>query len=439
MPSCTSGLPFEKHNKLFFDLTMQRTANQIGLRKCGPLGNTHILVDFLGEGGFGVVTKCISTVTGTEVAIKVNKNRPHIFNQARREIEILKRLRGLDPDTCNIVKWNGFFFHKENICLNFELLDKSLHDYRVHRRNANLSMRELRPVIHQLATALSHLSSKQIVHADLKPENVMVVDSTQQQIRVRLIDFGLAHPRFGTDPGACVQTTWYRAPEVIIQLPFDEAIDMWSLGLTIVEMATGYPMYPGDTEYDVLRYIVETQGQPPDHMLDSGVCTKYYFATQNIGERRWRLKTPWEFRAETGFPYMDGRCCVLKSLDDLEQLIVSDTEDPSDKRLLLDLIKRMLELDPVQRIKPLEVLQHPFLTHSLEGGMQTQHSIVYSVCKARPENVHHGQVVSLTDESESSIDKENGSQPETNAENQSWLRRLVGKISDTLSYYFSSG
>uniref|UniRef100_A0A671YFE2 Protein kinase domain-containing protein n=1 Tax=Sparus aurata TaxID=8175 RepID=A0A671YFE2_SPAAU len=329
---------------------MQRTANQIGLRKCGPLGNTHILVDFLGEGGFGVVTKCISTVTGTEVAIKVNKNRPHIFNQARREIEILKRLRGLDPDTCNIVKWNGFFFHKENICLNFELLDKSLHDYRVHRRNANLSMRELRPVIHQLATALSHLSSKQIVHADLKPENVMVVDSTQQQIRVRLIDFGLAHPRFGTDPGACVQTTWYRAPEVIIQLPFDEAIDMWSLGLTIVEMATGYPMYPGDTEYDVLRYIVETQGQPPDHMLDSGVCTKYYF-----------------------------------------QLIVSDTEDPSDKRLLLDLIKRMLELDPVQRIKPLEVLQHPFLTHSLEGGMQTQHSIVSSVCKARPENVHHGQ------------------------------------------------
>uniref|UniRef100_A0A671YFF6 Protein kinase domain-containing protein n=1 Tax=Sparus aurata TaxID=8175 RepID=A0A671YFF6_SPAAU len=288
---------------------MQRTANQIG------------------------------TVTGTEVAIKVNKNRPHIFNQARREIEILKRLRGLDPDTCNIVKWNGFFFHKENICLNFELLDKSLHDYRVHRRNANLSMRELRPVIHQLATALSHLSSKQIVHADLKPENVMVVDSTQQQIRVRLIDFGLAHPRFGTDPGACVQTTWYRAPEVIIQLPFDEAIDMWSLGLTIVEMATGYPMYPGDTEYDVLRYIVETQGQPPDHMLDSGVCTKYYFATQNI---------------------------------------------------------------------------------------------VSSVCKARPENVHHGQVVSLTDESESSIDKENGSQPETNAENQSWLRRLVGKISDTL-------
>uniref|UniRef100_A0A671Y8W6 Protein kinase domain-containing protein n=1 Tax=Sparus aurata TaxID=8175 RepID=A0A671Y8W6_SPAAU len=313
-------------------------------KKCGPLGNTHILVDFLGEGGFGVVTKCISTVTGTEVAIKVNKNRPHIFNQARREIEILKRLRGLDPDTCNIVKWNGFFFHKENICLNFELLDKSL---------------------------------------------------TQQQIRVRLIDFGLAHPRFGTDPGACVQTTWYRAPEVIIQLPFDEAIDMWSLGLTIVEMATGYPMYPGDTEYDVLRYIVETQGQPPDHMLDSGV-------------------------SETGFPYMDGRY-------------------PSDKRLLLDLIKRMLELDPVQRIKPLEVLQHPFLTHSLEGGMQTQHSIVSSVCKARPENVHHGQVVSLTDESESSIDKENGSQPETNAENQSWLRRLVGKISDTLSYYFSSG
>ena len=420
-------------------MTMQGPANQIGLRKCGPLGNTHILVDFLGEGGFGLVTKCISTVTGTEVAIKVNKNRPHIFDQARREIAILKRLRDLDPDTCNIVKWNGFFFHRENICLNFELLDKSLHDYRVRRRNQNLSMRELRPVIHQLATALSHLSSKQIVHADLKPENVMVVDSRQHPIRVKLIDFGLAHPRFGIDPGACVQTTWYRAPEVILQLPFDEAIDMWSLGLTIIEMATGCPMYPGDTEYDVLRYIVETQGQPPDHMLDSGMATKYYFATQNNGERRWRLKTPWEIRAETGMPSMDGRYCVLKCLDDLEQQIVSDTEDPSEKRLLLDLIKRMLELDPVQRIKPLEVLQHPFLTQSLKAGMQTQDCEVSVVCQAGAENIHHGLVLSPTDESASSSDKENGSQPETNAENQSWLRRLVGRISDTLSYYFCCG
>uniref|UniRef100_A0A8P4KLA9 Protein kinase domain-containing protein n=1 Tax=Dicentrarchus labrax TaxID=13489 RepID=A0A8P4KLA9_DICLA len=230
------------------------------MENCSLLAECHKVESFLGEGGFGFVTKCHNLVTD------------------EMEIAILKRLQCLDPDTCNIVKWNGYFFDRDHICLNFELLDQSLYSYMVGRDFRGLSMAELRPILFQLATTLSHLRSMDIVHADLKPDNVMIVDSKKQPLKVKLIDFGLARPVSAVEPGVCVQTTWYRAPEVMLHLPFDEAIDMW--------------------------FILETQGQPADDVLDRGMGTEYYFREQRHGQ--------------------------------------------------------MLELDPEQRIKPLEVLQHPF-------------------------------------------------------------------------------
>ncbi|XP_070708383.1 homeodomain-interacting protein kinase 3-like [Pempheris klunzingeri] len=318
--------------------------DELQIYKGSSLGGCLRVEAFLGEGGFGFVTKCRNTETDEMVAIKVNKSHPEIVHQARREIAILKLLRCLDPDTCNIVRCNGYFFNRDHICLNFELLDQSLHSYMEDRANQGLPMAELRPVLNQLAAALSHLSSMGVAHADLKPENVMVVDRRQKPLRVKLIDFGLACPVFPLQPGVCLQTIWYRAPEVMLHIPFNEAIDMWSLGLVAAELATGYPLYPGEMNYDVLSFIIETQGQPADYVLDRGKE---------------------EFKYETGFQATETRYIQLKSLDDLEQLMVRSGGQQRDQRLLVHLIKMMLQLDADQRIKPLEVLQHPFFAHSL--------------------------------------------------------------------------
>uniref|UniRef100_A0A3Q4GNU2 Protein kinase domain-containing protein n=1 Tax=Neolamprologus brichardi TaxID=32507 RepID=A0A3Q4GNU2_NEOBR len=130
------------------------------------LGDHHVVEAFLGEGGFGVVTKCRNTKNNQTVAIKVNKSDPAILQQAKLEIFILEQLRRLDPDRCNIVEWNGYFLDGERICLNFELLDQSLWDYIGDRNNQGLPIRELSPILHQLANALFHLGSVGIVHAD---------------------------------------------------------------------------------------------------------------------------------------------------------------------------------------------------------------------------------------------------------------------------------
>uniref|UniRef100_A0A669DZE4 Protein kinase domain-containing protein n=1 Tax=Oreochromis niloticus TaxID=8128 RepID=A0A669DZE4_ORENI len=162
----------------------------------------------------------------------------------------------------------------------------------------------------QLTNALSHLGSVGIVHADLKSRNIMVVNRHESPIKVKLIDFGLACPASAVMPGDRVGTVGYCAPEVMLGLPFNEASDMWSLGLVAVELGTGVPLYPGNEDYDVLKFIIETQGQPPDHVLDS----------------------------------------VMKVRRGPE----------NGQRLFVSLIKQMLALDANQRITPSEVLRHPF-------------------------------------------------------------------------------
>uniref|UniRef100_A0A3Q3DWJ2 Protein kinase domain-containing protein n=1 Tax=Hippocampus comes TaxID=109280 RepID=A0A3Q3DWJ2_HIPCM len=210
------------------------------------LGGVHTVEDVLGEGTFGVVVKCRNTETNAMVAVKVFKNHQNSVNNAKEEISVLKQLWRLDPDECNIVRWEGFFFHKENICLNFELLDQNLREFMQH--HCPLSIQQVRPVVHQLATALSHMSGMGLVHADIKPENIMVVDRRRRPLKVKLADFGLAKNVSDIVPGDCVQTLWYRAPEVILGIPFNETVDVWSLGLVAVELAAGQPLYPGRTD-----------------------------------------------------------------------------------------------------------------------------------------------------------------------------------------------
>uniref|UniRef100_A0A3P8NMF5 Protein kinase domain-containing protein n=1 Tax=Astatotilapia calliptera TaxID=8154 RepID=A0A3P8NMF5_ASTCA len=253
------------------------------------LGDHHVVEAFLGEGGFGLVTRCRDTKNNKTVAIKVNKSDPEILLQAKLEIFILEQLRRLDPDRCNIVEWNDYFLDGQRICLNFELLDQSL------------------PILHQLANALFHLGSVGIVHADLKPGNIMVLNHSESPVKVKLIDFGLSCPASAVIPGDRVGTIGYCAPEVMLGIPYDEAIDMWSLGLVAVELATGVPLYPGEDDYDVLKFIIETQGQLPDHLLES----------------------------------------VRRGPENGQTLFVR-------------LIKEMLALDANLRITPSEVLKHPF-------------------------------------------------------------------------------
>uniref|UniRef100_A0A3P8TXG5 Protein kinase domain-containing protein n=1 Tax=Amphiprion percula TaxID=161767 RepID=A0A3P8TXG5_AMPPE len=276
----------------------------LGIFKGSTLGSCHIVEEILGEGNFGVVAKCRNTLTNKTAAVKVHKKK---LKNAIEEIFILKWLHRHGSDACNIVRWDGYFFDKEKLCISFEHLDQSLHHYQMAQNAKRLSMVELKSVLHQLATALSHLHSIDIIHADLKPVNIMVVDRHQHPIKVKIIDFGLACFASQVQQGECRGTMSYNAPEMSLGVPFNEAIDMWALGVTMAELAMGCALYPGMTEYDVLRAIIETQGQPPDDMLDCGMYTEDFFYIDDYGRSCWRFMTPHDVYQEYGLRATDAR------------------------------------------------------------------------------------------------------------------------------------
>ncbi|XP_035807950.2 homeodomain-interacting protein kinase 1-like [Amphiprion ocellaris] len=352
-------------------------AKNLSIRKGNTLGTCHVVEDILGEGSFGVVAKCRNTETQKSVAVKVNKGQEGVLQQAIGEIAVLKRMRCLDRDICNVVQWDGFFFDKENICITFELLDMSLRDY-MKEQDRGFTVGELKPILYQLATALASLHSIGITHMDLKPDNIMV-DRSHQPLKVKLIDFGLARPVSALHQGDCMGTLFYCAPEMLLGVPFDESIDIWALGQVMAELAMGCWLYPGDTHYDMLRYIVETQGQPPDDLLDNGLYTSDYFYPQDNSSSRWTFKTPEDVYHEHGFCASETRSVTLKSLDEIEQNMKQDADHHRDQKMFISLIKSMLTLDVSNRINAQQVLDHEFFAASIpqspsrDAGTQLTH------------------------------------------------------------------
>jgi len=157
------------------------------------------------------------------------------------------------------------------------MLDQNLYDFLKLQKFAPLQLRHIRPIAQQVLTALWKLKSIGLIHADLKPENIMLVDPLRQPYRVKVIDFGSASYTSQALCSTYLQSRYYRAPEILLGRSYSEMIDMWSLGCVLAELFLGWPLYPGSSEYDQLRYICETQGQPSERMLNSASKTQRFF------------------------------------------------------------------------------------------------------------------------------------------------------------------
>ncbi|XP_014860133.1 PREDICTED: homeodomain-interacting protein kinase 1-like isoform X1 [Poecilia mexicana] len=333
------------------------------------MSNSYEVLEFLGRGTFGQVAKCWKRGTNEIVAIKILKNHPSYARQGQIEVSILSRLSTENADEFNFVRSYECFQHKNHTCLVFEMLEQNLYDFLKHSKFSPLMLKCIRPILQQVATALMKLKSLGLIHADLKPENIMLVDPLRQPYRVKVIDFGSASHVSKAVCSTYLQSRYYRAPEIILGLPFCEAIDMWSLGCVIAELFLGWPLYPGASEYDQIRYISQTQGLPAEYLLSAGTKTSRFFNRgPDSSYPLWRLKTPAEHEAEMGIKSKEARKYIFNCLDDMMQVNMTSLEgtdilaEKADRREFIDLLKKMLTLDADKRITPMKTLNHPFVT-----------------------------------------------------------------------------
>ncbi|XP_053073984.1 homeodomain-interacting protein kinase 2 isoform X4 [Acinonyx jubatus] len=358
--------------------------------------NTYEVLEFLGRGTFGQVVKCWKRGTNEIVAIKILKNHPSYARQGQIEVSILARLSTESADDYNFVRAYECFQHKNHTCLVFEMLEQNLYDFLKQNKFSPLPLKYIRPVLQQVATALMKLKSLGLIHADLKPENIMLVDPSRQPYRVKVIDFGSASHVSKAVCSTYLQSRYYRAPEIILGLPFCEAIDMWSLGCVIAELFLGWPLYPGASEYDQIRYISQTQGLPAEYLLSAGTKTTRFFNRDTDSPYPlWRLKTPDDHEAETGIKSKEARKYIFNCLDDMAQVnMTTDLEgsdmlvEKADRREFIDLLKKMLTIDADKRITPIETLNHPFvtMTHLLDFPHSTHVKSCFQnmeICKRR--------------------------------------------------------
>ncbi|XP_044199465.1 homeodomain-interacting protein kinase 1-like isoform X1 [Thunnus albacares] len=322
-----------------------------------PIPSDYELVEFVGDGDYGIVAKCKHRDTGETVAIKVSRYGDAVAHEA----SILQDLMGQNLDQCNIVKFYDWYQINNTTGLVLELLGINLFDYMTEHSEDRLPLKDIRFIIQQLATALRALRSAGVIHSDLKPDNIMLVKDEEQLITVKLIDFGLAFRTCEAVVGACYQVAYYRAPEIMLGLPFTEAIDMWSLGVVMGQMMFGSLIFPWHSEYGQMKTICEILGQPADHLLDAGLKTKEFFIKNSCNQ--WTIMSHDQYWNKIS---IGNKMYPVGSLDDLKMLseeIVNDAE-AKEWTQCIELLKAMLRVDANERITPSEVLNHLFITQS---------------------------------------------------------------------------
>ncbi|KAK1338581.1 hypothetical protein QTO34_019235 [Cnephaeus nilssonii] len=320
------------------------------------LQERYEIVGNLGEGTFGKVVECLDHARGkSQVALKIIRNVGKYREAARLEINVLKKIKEKDKENkflCVLMSdWFNFHGH---MCIAFELLGKNTFEFLKENNFQPYPLPHVRHMAYQLCHALRFLHENQLTHTDLKPENILFVNSEFETLynehksceeksvkntSIRVADFGSAtfdHEHHTT----IVATRHYRPPEVILELGWAQPCDVWSIGCILFEYYRGFTLFQTHENREHLVMMEKILGPIPSHMIHRTRKQKYFYKGGLV----------WDENSSDG-RYVKENCKPLKSYmlqDSLEHV------------QLFDLMRRMLEFDPAQRITLAEALLHPF-------------------------------------------------------------------------------
>ena len=313
----------------------------------------------LGKGGCALVWLGENARTGQKVAVKQvsRSNGSNVVESCKREIYFGQLLSDVShPAVENIAKFLDFKNERHDLWAMFEVggtsLSKALFTlkgeflkgervYQIHHGPLYTEFVEnpqrFKAFIRELLAILDLLASLNIVHSDLKPDNILVEEENQS---MKVVDFGSAFSYLGSG-GISTATPEYMPPEALVlahgpgnhisklqDLSHPWSFDMWSTGMILLEIATGIPLWMSlksrvckHGKMVTCKGLLGASGRDPNTILK--------LQQEIVGRVEETLRKHSAFQVQNDFVY---------------------------------LLQRMLAWKPSERISPREALEHPFLT-----------------------------------------------------------------------------
>ena len=305
------------------------------------------LLEFIGEGASGKVyrsskfSESKTTSTTKFYALKIFKGTVSTMSTTKIN-EIKKEMKTLDnlKSSIHIIKLFDVFICDEKLHMVFEYMDSGSISTIIHRRRSGFSFMDDRTSIKfyfkQILKAIDHCHSNGIIHFDVKPGNLVIENSSHT---LKLIDFGHARFYLPCEKYSCdLGTVSYRSPEMLFgcnQLHY--SVDMWSIGCIFLQM-----LFPEQAR----RFFssdpatqVNNLNSKFGHRALNDFCKRYDLVCFRLSASSPTSWTDYLFPAGT--------------YGSSEKSIVSDDA--------LDLLNKLLTLDPIDRINSREAMSHPFI------------------------------------------------------------------------------
>ncbi len=228
--------------------------------------DSYEMLDEIGEGKFGLVKLGVHYKTKERVAIKIIKKESMNISDlelVKGEIDIMKLCR--HP---NVVRLLDHFENSEYIFAVMEYLSGGDLGNHLQVKNFQFTEKRAADIMYQVANGLSYLHAFGVLHRDLKPDNIMLSDSSENPT-LKIMDFGLSKV---LGPGERVSdgfgTLSFVAPEVLIRKPYNKTVDIWSMGIMLYYMLTSCLPFDdeNDSEEVIAKMIVFNEVEFPEKM-----------------------------------------------------------------------------------------------------------------------------------------------------------------------------
>lgn len=320
------------------------------LRVGDALNGRYQIMHDISTGSFGHVIACSDLKqNGRTVAVKVqDRVEAKYHKDFKIEIDILEVVSKRSGRPESVVEMFEFFEHLGRWCIAFETLGPSLYEFQKAHQFRPYPLSAVRDIVRQSIEALAYVHSLELVHTDIKPENICLVSGTARKpgapasTKIRLIDFGTAEwcAKDG-HRNALVSTRQYRAPEVVMGLGWNHVADMWAIGCVVIEMLAGRQIFPTHGDLEQLAMVERVSGTIPQFMINQAPSD-----VKEMFDDRGRVKS------ELVAPDRQSRVSRLMLLPNM-------FPDERDKNLL-KLLLYLLTINPRARIPAKQALMNPF-------------------------------------------------------------------------------